>query len=417
MPTAIPAMRGRFGTTDFYVATMSAGFLADTVVMHKSVCGPAGLSAEERLHRRLNYKAVRKHLAPYLANDSDRFFGGFVLDVYNGEDMQFEPIEALVANFELPYGIASTSIGFLCFQGCEVLVPLDGQHRLAAMKFAISGKDEKGKDIVGLTPNMDVAKDSCTVILVRHDPKKARKIFSKVNRYAKATSKAYNLITADDDIVAVLTREEVADKIIHGRLVNCDSNALTANSPFFSTLATLYEATALILEETFGKIDRTALPSHADQNLYRQTVREHWQSLCEGVTLFQSALHDPSEAGDDKRREIRADFLLGKPIAQLALIDAVLRLRTEAEDGTRLSWQAVIERVNLVDWRSDNPIWQGVLMTGNKIVAGRQAARFAGRFIAYLLGESLTQKELDVLREQYVGRPGNEKKSLPPALA
>ena len=48
------------------------------------------------------------------------------------------------------------------------MIPLDGQHRLAALGFAISGKDEKKNDIAGLTPKSSVASDTCTVILIRH---------------------------------------------------------------------------------------------------------------------------------------------------------------------------------------------------------------------------------------------------------
>jgi DNA sulfur modification protein DndB len=417
MATAIPAMKGRFGSTEYYLVTMRAKELADRLVIPKELDEWEDMTIEERFQRDVNYNRVKQHIAPYLAHDDDRFFGAFIVDIYNADGVEFEPMDSIISKLPALYQKAGSAFGFLYLQGDEVLVPLDGQHRLAAIRFAISGKDEKGKDIPGLTPNLEVASDLCTVILVKHDPKKARKIFNKVNRYAKATSKADNLITADDDIVAVITREEVADKIIHERLVNYDSNTLPASSPCFTTLATLYEATGLILEDAFGKIDRTGLPSPANQKLYRQVTIEHWSTLCQRVQLFESALHDPADGGDDKRREIRKDYVLGKPIAQLALVDAVLRLRGPADDGSRLSWDDTMERVNMVDWRSDSPLWQGVLMSGSKVVTGKQAAKFAGRFIAYYLGQPLMEKEIDVLRDQYRGHPGNENKDLPKPIA
>ena len=413
MPTAIPAMKGKFGSTEYYLVTMRAKELADKLVIPKELDEWEDMTIEERFQREVNYKRVKKHIAPYLANDEDRFFGAFIVDIYNSEGVDFEPIDKVVSRLPALYQKAGSVFGFLYLQGDEVLVPLDGQHRLAAIRFAISGKDEKGKDIPGLSPNLNVASDLCTVILVKHDQKKARKIFNKVNRYAKATSKADNLITADDDIIAVITREEIADKIIHERLVNYESNTLSATAPYFTTLATLYEATALILEDWFGRIDRTKLPSLADQKLYREVASEHWSMLCEKIKLFESALHDPSETGDEKRREIRKDYVLGKPIIQLAVVDAVLRLREEHEDGTRMSWEKIAEILNRVDWRVDNPVWQGVFMSGNKVVTGKQAAKFAGRFLAYYLGQNISKKELEVLEEQYKGHPGNENKKLP----
>jgi DNA sulfur modification protein DndB len=417
MPTAIPAMKGIFGTTEYYLVTMRARELADKLVIPKELDDWEDMTLEERFQREVNYNRVKKHIAPYLAHDPDRFFGAFIVDIYNDEGVEFEPIGDIIAKLPALYKSAAQVFGFLNFQGGEVLVPLDGQHRLAAIRFAITGKDEKGKDIVGLSPNLDVANDYCTVILVRHDTNKARKIFNKVNRYAKATSKADNLITADDDIVAVITREEVADKVIHEKLVNYESNTLPPKSAYFTTLSTLYEATLIVLEEAFGKIDKMSLPSPADQKLYRQEANGFWTELCQRVKLFENALHDPSEAGDEKRREIRADYVLGKPIVQLALVDAVVRLRGEREDGTRFSWNVVGERLNLVDWRADNPLWQGVLMSGEKVVTGKQSARFAGRFLAYYLGDVLTQKEVDILRDQYTGHPGNEGKVLPTPIS
>jgi len=419
MATTLPAMRGKFGSTEYYVVTMRAQELANQLVIPKEMEEWEDMTLEERFQREVNYQRVKKHIAPYLANDQDRFFGAFIVDIWNSDGVSFEPLNEVVGK-KMPglYRSAAESFGFLNMQGNEVLVPLDGQHRLAAIRFAISGKDERQKDIDGLTPNMDIANDYCTVIMIQHDPKKARKIFNKVNRYAKATSKADNLITADDDIVAVISREEVADKLIHERIVNYSSNTLSKTSKEFTTLATLYEATGLILEETHGKIDRKVLPSEADQKVMREEAREFWSKLLDGVNVFKLALQDDSENGDGKRREIRETYILGKPIVQLALVDAVLRLHAQREDGARLALDTIIERVNAVEWRSDNPIWQRVLMNGDRVATGRQAAKFGARFVAYLLGEPLHDKELSALEEQYLSQfsAGEQPKGLPDRL-
>jgi DNA sulfur modification protein DndB len=414
MGFVLPAMRGKFGSTEFFLVTMHAKELAERLVIPKEMDGWEDLTIEERFQRDVNFARVKTHIAPYVAHDPDRFFGAFIVAMKNDDEVTFEQLGEMGSRFPALYKTAGQAFGFLTFSGAEVLVPLDGQHRLAAIKFAISGKDQTGKPIEGLTPNVEAARDACTVMLIRYDAIKARKIFNKVNRYAKATSKADNLVTADDDIVAVITREEVARNVIDERVVNYESNTLSAKAHEFTTLSTLYEATALVLEETMGKrIDRTSLPDVPQQVLYRNEARDFWKSLCEGVTVFEMALHDPSEAGDEKRREIRKDYLLGKPIAQLALVDAVLRLRHEGESGSRMPMPEAMKRVNAVDWRSSNPLWQGVLMSGSKVVTGKQAAKFAARFLEYYLGGRLDDKEVDVLTEQYQNHSGNAGRSLP----
>lgn len=402
MPTALLAQRGQFGSTEFYLVTMPAKELADRLVIPKEMPEWEDMTLEERFQRDVNYTRVKNHIAPYLAHDPDRFFGAFIVAIFKSDGVEFEPITQIAKNLPTLYQNAAKQLGFLHLQGNEVLVPLDGQHRLAAIKFAISGRDEKAKEIPGLQPNIDVASDSCTVILIKHDKRKARKIFNKVNRYAKATSKADNLISADDDIVAVIAREEITDKIIHERLVNYESNTLSAKSPEFTTLSVIYEATLALLTEFFGKVETTALPSAADQKLYGSTAREFWSTILQKVDLFEKALHDSSEAGDEKRRELRKDYTLGKPIVQLALVNAILRLQMPNTDGSRMSLETICKRINDLDWSVSNSLWQYVLMNGDKVVTGRQAMQFASRFIAYILGEKLEKKEKQVLEEQYI---------------
>ena len=239
-------------------------------------------------------------------------FGAFIVSMVNGENVEFEPLGSMVSRIPNLYKTAGNTFGFLTLEGDEILVPLDGQHRLAALEFAISGKDQRQQPISGMAANLDVGKDVCTVILIKHDRDKSRKIFNKVNRYAKATSKGENLITADDDAIAVIVRENISDEIIPARLINYKSNTLPGSSPAFTTLATLYEATKDFLQDLNGaKIDTQNLPSTAQKQVWQDAAVEFWKTLCDKVDLINQALHDPNEAGDDKRRELRNDFLLG----------------------------------------------------------------------------------------------------------
>lgn len=416
MASLLPAMRGKFGSTEFYIITMRAKELTEKLTIPKEMenDGWENLSIEEKYQREINYTRVKKHIAPYLVEDEDRFFGAFIVDVMNGDDMQFEPITDIAKKLPSLYEKTANSIGTLTLQGNEILIPLDGQHRVAALKFAISGKDEKQKDISGLTPNPDIANDVCTVILVKHDDKKARKIFNKVNRYAKSTSKSDNLITADDDIIAVVSREQVAKKVINDRLVNYQSNTLTPKMHYFTTLGIIYDATKLILEDELSKrIDITKLPHDAEITICKTTTLKFWQEFIK-IQIFSDAVDDTTEEGDNKRKEIRKNYTLGKPIVQLALIDACIRLRQEDSDtGARVSWDKLRKRIDSVDWTVANPLWQGVLMNGPKIITGKTPAKFAARFISYYLGEKLEKIELETLSTQFKEQQGNEKKNLP----
>ena len=410
MATVLPAMRGKFGSTDYWIVTMPAKELTERLVIPQEIEGWSDLSLEERYQREINYGRVKRQIAPYLVQDDDRFFGAFIVTMLHSEETEFEPMTKIFGD-KVPnlYKSAGAAFGFLTLEGNEVLVPLDGQHRLAALEFAMAGKDEKQQVIRNLEPRLDIAEDICTVILIKHDESKSRKIFNKVNRYAKKTSKAENLITADDDVIAVIVRESVVgvNNIIPDVLVNARSNTLTVKASEFTTLSALYEGTKYLLEDTHGRINTETLPDKATQGLMRKEATEFWETLCSCVDHISSALLDPTDQGDARRREIRADYLLGKPVAQWALVQAIVQLREEdSETGSRMGLKEACQLVNRLDWSIAEPRWQQVLMNGDKVVSGKSAVNFASQVIAYWLGRNLDDQAISDLRERYRSQGG-----------
>lgn len=401
MASIFPAIRGRLGSTEYYTVTMNGKEILKRVIVPKTLTGWDDPTVEERYQRQINLDRVKKDIAPYLASDPDRFFGSLIVAIMNPEGLAFEPLGDIAKSLPGLYRTAATGMGFLIFTGGEVLVPLDGQHRLKAVKFAISGKDDAGNDLPDITPSASLAQEDITVILVPYQMERARKIFNKVNRYAKPTSKAQNLITDDDDIVAVITRD-VADRIIGPRMVNFQSNTLNKQSEEFTTLSTLYDSIDLILEAKGHKIDKNVRPDRAKAKLFTQEVEAIWNLLTTKVEHFFAALSDKSENADDRRREIRQEFVIGKPIGQFSLVRAFLALQASTlPTGHKLSDEEICSRLNRLDWRVDNALWQRVLMNGDKVAAGRTVAAFAGDFIAYLAGEYLDDSQRDDLLRRY----------------
>ena len=407
MATTVSAMKGRLGNTDYYMLSMKAQELVKKVTIPKKVKGWDDLSIEERYQREISYHRVRTQIAPYLANDDSRFFGAVIVTAMNfGDVVSFEPLSD-VATKGLPglYRAAAMNMGFLTFTGGEVLVPLDGQHRLKAIEFAISGRDEKGHDIANVTPCNELAMEDITVILVPFEVEKARKIFTKVNRYARATTTGQNIVTEEDDMVAVLTRE-VANDLIGGRLAKFKSNTLRPKDPEFTTLAIIYNCNEEIVTRSFfekGRPDRTRLPEVSQQKLWRLKVHEVWQAVLDGIEVFADALADTSESGDEKRREIRNTNLLGKPVAQECVVKAFVRL---TGPPTNMTAEQACGRLNRLPWSISEEnlqsVWQRVLWSGGvdgKVVTKNR--RLATELIAYLAGEHLSEDAIDELRDDY----------------
>lgn len=426
MATIVPAMKARLGNTDYYILSMKAQEVADKVKIPREMDGWADMSVEEIYQRDLNYTRVKTQIAPYLANDDSRFFGAIIVAAINfAKEVAFEPLGGLIRKGDLPnaYRRATDGIGFLTFSGGEILIPLDGQHRLKAIQFATTGSDERGKKIPAINqPCTKLADEDVTVILMDYEPKHARRIFTKVNRYAKPTTTGRNIITDDDDVVAVIARE-VANELIGGRLVKHTSNTLNRSDEQFTTLSIVYNCAEQIINSNFptGRIDKTRLPSPERIKLYRNKVTEVWEKVLENIEVFSDALADRESTGDESRRQIRASNLLGRPVAQECLVRAFLRL---TNPNTKLSYDVACQRLNNLPWpiASENlAVWDRVLWAGGtdgKIIT--KSRNLATSLIAYLAGEALTAEQQKELLEDYRGQfpePERESISLPPRPA
>lgn len=404
MASVLPAMKGKFGSTDYYIITMSAIDLTQKLTIPSEIEGWDDLSLEERYQREVNYRRVASQIAPYLASDPDRFFGAFIVMIYRGE-VDFEPISRIYSG-KVPklYSNAAEAFGFLNFEGDEILVPLDGQHRLTALRFAITGKNERQQELKDVKPTPAIASDDCTVILVESDEQKNRKIFNKVNRYAKSTTKAENLITADDDIVAVIVRNHIvgSEGYIPGELVNASGNTLNDKAIELTTLSTLYEATRAMLEDTHGRISQSELPTSDICQVMRDEAEDFWRCITTNIAGFGDLARDFGDGRDDRIREYRRDYVLGKPVAQWALVEALVRLRTpDPETGQRLSLEDACQRANRLSWRSDDERWQHVLMSGKRVMSGKTTVKFAGEVIAYWLGAPTDDERLGEMKARH----------------
>ena len=397
MPTAIPALHGKFGNIEYFLTTMHIGEFVRLVRFPKDVPGWEDLTIEERYQRDINIARIRKQIAPYYAADEYRFSSALVLAVKESENgkMEFEPLSEFgkSSGVHTLYKSAAKEMGFLTLNGGETLIPLDGQHRAKAFKFAIDGADDNNRPIEGMKGNIELADDKVAVILVRFDPTIARRIFNKINRYAKPTTKSDNLITDDDDAMAVMSRELLREEgVIDARLVRIGANTLNKKAPEFTTLATFYDANIAIVKGLgiSAKGSPSQMPEE-QREVITEDVSALWCKLLERIDLWKAAVADPSQKGDAERIEIREQTLLGKPIGQLSLVRAFMLMRERCEG---VSEDELCNRLNRISWDVNETMWRGVLMNPNgRIMSGKNTVNRAAEFIAHLGGAPLSTEE------------------------
>lgn len=410
MAMVIPAIKGRMGNTDFFEAKMAARELVHGVRPARDLDEWASMSIDERLQREPDKKRIQAEIAPYIARDPDRFFGSVLVLVYRGE-VHFESIKEVGSKVPAAYRSVAADIGFLTIDG-GALVVLDGQHRLLALQSVIQG------DVDG--PERDtVPSDDVTVIFIKHEEnQKTRKIFNKVNRYAKKTSRGDDIITSEDDGYAILARMLLAEGAPFGiryedpksklpeDIVNWRSNTLSARSWKLTTISAVYDSVRMILTaQGVPKLDPSIRPSEVELQDYYDRVELFWKTVLKGIEPFAEALGDAQSIPG--RREDEAPYsLLFKPAGQMALVEGLL---VATADG-RMRLKSAVERSNQISWSMTDEIWQGVMVRPNGTIDWRAEARkHAAQLIAYMIAaDVMTKGEIDRIKIDYNVQLGHD---------
>lgn len=402
----VPTMKGRMGNTDYYILSMKVNELVTLVREPSHMPGWDNEKIEEIYQRKIDYNRVCKKIVPYLIDNESRFFGSFIVAAFNfDEKVTFTPLNEIPgvteAKLRPEHKDVVPKIGMLTLGGGVMMAPLDGQHRLKALQFAMQGRDHKGNEIPGTGVNTALADEDVLVMLVRYDPESSRRIFTKVNRYARRPTAAETYVTDDDDVYAVLARR-LANHI-GGRLIEYKSSTLSARAPQFATLTTLHTCCKKIVESILPedvvkqavKLDEKAVKA------CEQATQDVWNKLIKHIDAFKDATSDCSKAGDALRINIRKRNLLGKPVVHECLVFAYLELIQE------LGWKTVCKRLNLIPWEIEEEnlsnVWQNVLWQGSakkgKIITKQR--RMAIDLITYMAGIDLTDEQQDALLERY----------------
>ncbi len=406
MTSTFAAMRGKMGSTTYYTVLMTVADLVRNVHMPTDVKGWENLSIEEKWQREPDEKRVKADIAPYFVADENRFTGSLIVGAMNvtENDLKqcYRTVSEVTKEMDKSYTIEARDVGFLKLPGNEVLVALDGQHRLRALKYAIEGIKAKGGGIE-LHPNHEIAGETVVVIIVPWHSKKARMIFNKVNQYAKKTSAADNIITDEDEVAHVLTRQMTIEgyNVISGDLVEMRSDNLGKGATEFTTLKTLNTINEWVLEHRHEDFSRGAkrgpkisrMPKDDNRvEAYWTLIKDFWETVLKQIDIFSEAIEHKADAkGREKREKIRNKYILGRPVGQQSLAYAFLTLT----DNNKMTGEKACKNLNKVNWAIDHENWRGVLVDERgKMTAGIAKAKLAGRLAAYLAGDKTDRTKL-----------------------
>ena len=417
MPVVKPCIVGRMGSTTYYETTMTGRELAHTVRPAKETDGWASAGIEERMQREFNMNRIRTSLVPYLAQQKDRFFGS-ILVLVEGNSLEFEPLEQIITqNLPAAYRDSAERLGFVTINEGEHIA-LDGQHRLLAFREVITSGENLGEFA------SQVGEDEvCVLLLEFEDKKKTRRIFNNVNRHAKPTGRSDNIITSEDDGVAIVTRwlldqdrdAPLASREIDGKdseLVNWTSNTLGQNSRHLTTISTVYETAKSILKlhqfEGFDMAKNPVAPQPDVLDRAYATVAEWWDKILT-LDVFANALDDLTAIKEPRFDPTHPHTLLLRPVGQVALVEGLARA-IERSDG-QLTLTEALRRANRINWScTPESMWRDTIVRADgRMVARKEARELAADLIAYLIGaEFMTEEQRHGLWDRWSSARGND---------
>jgi DNA sulfur modification protein DndB len=416
----IPAIEARMGSSRYYQAIMTARELAATVRAAMDFEEFDSFMAHERMQRKLSEERVEKEIVPYLTNSADRFFGSIIVLVYKPNQFDFESLQMLKhGDFKGTYSGLNSRLGALTITGGK-LFALDGQHRLHALRTITSGVAKSpilNLPIEGPFKN-EVGNDELSVIFLEFESiEKARRIFNKVNRYAKPTTTSTNILTSEDDGYAIITRclmgsddpqkfDAISEPPIpplfsNGKQVlEIEGVTLKQNSPSLTTLQVVYDSVQEICKATQQPtLDERKTIVRPTEDVLREAYEQcakWWQTLIDEFQPFTRAFRMPNFITEDRHFDEKFSVAY-RPKGLEAIIGGLLI----AEQCSRLAPSTLVQRANKLNMQLSADMWKGILGGGNgKIIIKHMP--LAKMLIAYqLVGDQIGARRFAKLEEDY----------------
>lgn len=433
-----PAIEAKMGIWKYYIVKMKMRELANDVQYAAEVYDERTL--DEAIQRVLNEGRVKKEIVTFLKYRPDRFFASVVVASLGGNPL-FYPVRITDdekfsvfkdQKIDEPFGVLS-------FSGDQKYYALDGQHRLKAIKTLLDHSDPDSKD----APEGFSEEEISVLMIVRSEEKDAaflqsyRRLFSSLNRYAKATDIDTNIIMDEDDAFAILTRRIINDheffrwggKQKESPRILTKGKNLRSTDPHFTSLQTLYAMNRILLTANWrGAVGWVAGEGEMvkDVNMFMRfrPTEEYLDHLNNELVLYWDAI---LEAIPDLRKEAIKmrihdidpdsedglnDHLLFWPIGQELFAQVARRLLDkrlpDPKKPTKDDIINVLKRLGKVDWCLHNPPWRHLLLTqvlphDNKwrmrSEDRKEVLVIADRILTWLIGlDELTKDDIEELK-------------------
>lgn len=335
----------------------------------------------------------------YLKSQDQRLFNALVIGIYGGApewcEVSISPSGELNNEEQNAVKELNGTLGFLRLQGTEELFAIDGQHRVVGIKKALEEAKYAQK----------LGQEEVAALFVAHTRTKegierTRRLFTVLNRHAKAVSNMELIALDDDDVIAIVTRRLTdryalfKDKLYLKKgknIPSSDETSVTSIIALYDALNEYFKKAKVEIKKpkpevlTWNSFIKSRPSDEVIEDYYQEAVAV-LDALVKNFPPLAEVANAKARVNLKKYRSSKGGNLLFRPIGfQIAL--RAIRLLTDNGHSV----EEAAERLSKMPWELNSEPWSGLLWnaTGGRIITQKEHQKAALKVIAYGTGLDL----------------------------
>lgn len=343
-----PAVKGRQAHMDYYIAMVPIGLLGRLFPPDEEIVSP-----EHRAQRRLNTARIPV-IRDYVLNNRDSYV--------------FSALSASIdGHFQFHASADTPSLGVLEVDLDSTFLINDGQHRKAALLEAVKEDNSLRDETISV------------VFFSDQGLSRSQQMFTDLNKHAVKTSNSIAELYDSRDLLAVVTREVVAQVPLFEKYTDKEKDNLGKFSSKLFTLNAIYSANKRILRH---------IPE-PEYDLHIAFLISYWTAVFDNIPEW-SQLEEHSLS----KKDLRENYILSQSI----LFQAFGRLGNFFLSDSMPLWN--LEGLQKIDWQRSNKEWLlRAIRKNGRIVVNEEAVILTCNLIKKKLGIRLSGDELKKERE------------------
>ena len=316
------AIRGTQAGREYYVVICPMKVIPKLFIFNEE-----DLSPKFRAQRTLRESRIPALKDYILSNPKEYIFSSLTASVDG--PMKFIPVTELG-----PEG----KMGRLYIDMSSKLLINDGQHRRKAIEEALKERPELGHESISV------------VFFEDNGLKRSQQMFADLNKNAVKPSKSLNILYDNRDPYSQFIVSLVEELEIFKGRVELEKTTIGKHANEIFTLGGISDATKKML----GK-ESIRRPTQ-DQ---KDTIRKFWNCIAENLPEWQNLIQGKTSADD-----LREDYVNAHTscLNSLGIVGKIVI--NQYPD----SWQRKLSALSSIDWSRENPMWEGNLIQGKKMV-------------------------------------------------